>query len=71
MRTESKDLSAANFKYSLFTKDEKPVNLLNLQNPLTYTDSYKGKMIIIRITISHFYFFPEPRAQSKSAMLNI
>ena len=46
MRTESKDLSAANFKYPLFTKDEKPVNLLNLQNPLTYEDPYKGKMMI-------------------------
>ena len=27
----------------VFTKDEKPVNLLNL---LTYEDSYKGKTVI-------------------------
>ena len=54
MRTESKDLSAANFKYPLFTKDEKPVNLLNLQNLLTYENSYKGKMMMIRFQTSGF-----------------
>ena len=30
----------------VFTKDEKPVNLLNLLNLLTYEDEYKGKMVI-------------------------
>ena len=30
-------------EYMVFTKDEKPVNLLNL---LTYEDSYKGKPVI-------------------------
>ena len=29
-------------EYMVFTKDEKPVNLLNLLNLLTYEDSYKG-----------------------------
>ena len=29
-------------KYTVFTKDEKPVNLLHLQNLLTYEDSHKG-----------------------------
>ena len=38
-------------EYTVFTKDEKPVNLLNLQNLfnrtcLTYEDAYKGKMAI-------------------------
>ena len=30
----------------VFTKEEKPVNLLNIQNLLTYEDSYKGKTVI-------------------------
>ena len=30
----------------VFTKDGKPVNLLNLLNLLTHEDSYKGKMVI-------------------------
>ena len=34
------------FEDMVFTKDEKPLNLLNLQNLLTYEDSYKGKMVI-------------------------
>ena len=34
------------FRIMVFTKDGKPVNLLNLLNLLTYEDSYKGKMVI-------------------------
>ena len=34
------------FRIMVFTKDGKPVNLLNLLNLLTHEDSYKGKMVI-------------------------
>ena len=30
----------------VFTKNEKPVNLLNLQNLLTYENSYKGEIVL-------------------------
>ncbi len=33
-------------EYTVFTKDEKPVNLLNLQNLFNHGDAYKGKMAI-------------------------
>ena len=34
------------FEDMVFTKDEKPVNLLNLQNLLTYENSYKGEIVL-------------------------
>ena len=43
-------------EYMVFTKDEKPVNLLNLQNLLTYEDAYKRKMVIFCFQTSGFGF---------------
>ena len=43
-------------EYTVFTKDEKPVNLLNLQTCLTYEDAYKGKMAIFCFQTSRFRF---------------
>ena len=44
------------FEDMVFTKDEKPVNLLNLQNLLTYEDSYKGKMVIFCVQTSGLWW---------------
>ena len=56
----------------VFTKDEKPVNLLNLQNLLTYEDSYKGKMVIFCFQTSGVWHLKsDPRIVISSEARNL